>query len=198
MTASYENAACLRAEDNLSREIISAQKFPKMVFSSKWVQFHFFDSDWIFVSKFSETVRAIIKKEGSSCVCMSQLNYIDGQTKGRRSFFLHEETTTFEYGSALFSGSEIAESWVVNMDRFGCISDSGRWVIYCERRNEIAVIAFEDGKAAQDLLPLIEHFKALPIDEAIRVQGSFGFTDAALSPEWKSELIEHYANQRGT
>lgn len=194
MITNCESSECLLAEGNLSREIISTLEFPRKVLASKWTEFHFFDSDRIFESNFSEVVKALIKKEGSNCVCMSMLDYIEGETSGRRSFFLHEESTALEYGSAIYSSSEIAESWSVNMDRFGCISDSGRWVIYCERRNEIAVVAFEDRKSALELLPLIEQFNALPIEQAIRAQSSFGFSDAALSPEWKNQLCEHYAN----
>jgi hypothetical protein len=41
---------------------------------------------------------------------------------------------------------------------------------------------------------VISQLKALPIDQAISIPLSYGFSDRVLSEEWRNELLRQYAD----
>jgi hypothetical protein len=187
-----ENPANQKARANLSLAIDAGREFPKNVFSGNWGGFFFFDSDWIFDAPFVERARALLEIEGGNSACISNLDAVPSTE--RSSFFIDKEITGQAYASFL-SGPNIEEGWIYGVDRFGCTSDVGQWCIYCERRNEIAVIAVRDSRAMEKYEAAIAQFKALPIDQAVAEPLSYGFSERALSAEWRGELLKQYAKQ---
>jgi hypothetical protein len=185
-----ENAACQKALANLSRSLDASRRFPENVFSGKWGGFLFFDSDWIFEGPFVEVAKTLVEIEGGQCACISNLDEAAGAD--RSSFFIDQKIAGQDFQSFL-QGPRIGDGWIYGVDRFGCISDVGQWCIYCERRNEIAVIAVRESRAVEKCGAAIAQFKAMPIDQAIALPLSYGFSERALSAEWRTELLKQYA-----
>ena len=185
------NAGAERALANLSASIDVNHRFPMKVFIGEWSGFYFFDSEWIFDAQFIEIARELLKIEGAQCACLVDLDMPTGLEES--SFFIEGTVTSLEFQSFL-SGSSTAAGvgWVHSVDRFGGTSDGGKWCIYCEKRNEIAVIAIRCNDAQEKYLPALAQFRALPIDQAISRPLSYGFTERALSSDWRDELLKQY------
>ena len=184
-----ENPANQKARANLILAINASREFPKNVFPGNWGEFFFFDSDWLFDAQFVERARELLEIEGGNSACMSNLDAAPGTE--RSSFFIDKEITGQAYATFL-SGPNVEEGWIYGVDRFGCTSDVGQWCIYCERRNEIAVIAVRDSRGTEKYEAVIAQFKALPIGQAVAKPISYSFSDRALSAEWRGELLKQY------
>lgn len=184
------NASCQKALANLSRALDASRRFPENVFLGKWGGFLFFDSDWIFEGPFVERAKALLEIEGGQCASISNFDEAAG-TDGS-SFFIEQKTAGQDFQSFL-QGPRIGEGWIYGVDRFGCTSDVGEWCIYCERRNEIAVIAVRESRAVEKCSAAIAQFKAMPIEQAIALPLSYGFSERALSADWRSEFLKQYA-----
>ncbi|MEI2422686.1 hypothetical protein V6O07_20580, partial [Arthrospira platensis SPKY2] len=75
----------------------------------------------------------------------------------------------------MLKGDDVDTGWIHQFDRFGCASDSGRWCIYCERSNEIAVFAV---RAATDWTlykEVMRQLRAEPIEAALQEPLAYGF-----------------------
>lgn len=190
-----ENAPNQRALANLSSALDVNRRFPTNVFLGNWERFLFFDADWIFSAEFVEIANALLTIDGGRCVCIADL---DAAPDAQQSvFFVAKEITGSAYQSFL-NGANVGEGWLHGVGRFGCTSDAGPWCIYCEKGNEIAAIAIRDNRVAEKCAAAIARFKALPIDQAIAGPLSYGFSERALSPEWRSELLRQYAAPQGS
>jgi hypothetical protein len=193
MSPMSDGTACERALANLSRLIDASLAFPKNVFRGGWGGFFFFDSDWIFEGPFVERAKALLKIEGGQCASLCNLD--EPYAADRSSFFIHKNVGTEEFHSFL-RGPRPGDGWIHRVDRFGCTSDLGQWCIYCERRNEIAVIAIREKTALANYRAVTAEFKAMPIGDAISLPLSYGFSSVALSVESRDELMKQYANSR--
>lgn len=184
-----KNGARQRAWANLNAAIDEHRRFPKNVFGGDWSVFFFFDSDWIFDAQFVQKARELLEIEDGKCVCITDLDAHHGLEGS--SFFIEKETIGSDFQSFLNDPS-IENRWVSSVDRFGCTSDKSKWCIYCEKRNEIAVIAVRDNSAIEKYWAVVTQFKALPIDQAIVMPVSYGFSEQALSSEWRDEFLKQY------
>jgi hypothetical protein len=77
------------------------------------------------------------------------------------------------------------------MDRFSCASDTGQWSFYCEKDNEIAVIAIRENRPKTGFDSIIQQFGAMPIGQAVENPLTYGLS--AGLPEWRATLIKAYA-----
>jgi hypothetical protein len=75
------------------------------------------------------------------------------------------------------------------MDRYACGSDSGHWSIYCERNNEMAVIALRENSARFG--SALERLRAMPIRRAFESSDMYGFY--SLPEAWRQELLRAFA-----
>jgi hypothetical protein len=176
---------------NLNSTINTQCRFPKNIFLGRWSNFFFFDSDWIFDEKFTSKCRELLKKDGGQSAIIVNLDAKPGV--GSSSFLVESETTDSEYQSFLV-GASVGKGWLHSVDRFGCTSDVTEWCIYCEKRNEIAVFAVRSLSLVEKYKGVISQLKALPIDQAISIPLSYGFSDRVLSEEWRNELLRQYAD----
>ena len=178
-----------RALDSLRRAINADRKFPSNVFGGNWSRSLFFDSDWMFGERFVVDVQALLAIEGGHVACVASLDATPGG--GQSTFVIGKETTGPDFLSFL-KGPVAGEGWQHNVGRFGCASDLGQWCIYCEKRSEIAVIAVRGDRAEKMQALAATRFKALPIRQAVSPPLSYGFSERALTPEWRAELVEQY------
>lgn len=174
---------------NLRNSIDAELRFPKNVFARNKSVFLFFDADWVFDAGFVAGVGHLLEIEGGICAPILDLDSIP-DAKGS-SFFIDKEIDGAAYQSFL-NGSNDGGSWMNGVGRFGCTSDVGEWSIYCEKRTEIAAIAVRDDHALGKYARAIAQFKMLPIDQAVAKPLSYGFSDRALSAEWRSEFLRNY------
>ncbi len=182
---------CETALANLRRAINVERRFPSNVFLGGWSDFYFFDSDWMRVADSVEHVKALLDVEGGQCACLWKLDSEDPNEP--RFFFVREETSADEYG-ALLAGKTPGYGWLDAMERLACASDLGDWCIYCEPNNEIAVIGFRQVDAAHRYSSAMARVHAIRFEDAIREPPlSYGFSERALSREWRDEFLRQYA-----
>lgn len=179
---------------NLSGSIDVEQHFPGKVFRGAWNTFLFFDPDRLFEASFAEVARSLIDGVGGSCVCMCNLDEAARISSFERaSIFLNRGTDPQEYKLRLL-GTGPADGWLYAMERYGCVGDTGGWSIYCEKNNEIAVMAVRPSVTLDCLGPVVERLKAQPIGKALDNGTSYGLSARALSSEWRSKLMLNYVS----
>jgi hypothetical protein len=151
----------------------------------------FFDSDWMTDPDFVELVKAFLNVEGAECACLWKLDKED--VNAPESFSVGAQTTADEY-RALLAGATPGYGWVSAMERLACASDGGEWCMYCEPNNEIAVIALRRADAAARYASAIARVHAARFEDAIREPPlSYGFSERALSREWRDAFLREYA-----
>jgi hypothetical protein len=166
-------------------------RFPSQIFKGIWSEFLFFDSDWMFDSQFIEIAKAMLEIERGECACVLEL---DANTDARENcFFIGRETSTSDYSSFLAERHRLHA-----LGRFACLSASEQWCIYCETRNEMAVIGIRGDYFTKQRSIAAQAFKACPIKEAVSLPISYGFSARALSDEWRIELLKQYGEVGST
>jgi hypothetical protein len=180
-----------RARSNMSATIDKHSRFPKRVYVGDWRTFFFFDSDWVFDMKFVDKIRQLLDIESGKCAVIVNL---DEDVDAENSFFSFENETTHLDFQLFLNGTDLGGGWLHSVGRFGCVSDVGEWSIYCEKGSEIAVIAVRGNIRRDKYSQVVAAFKALPIDQAISMPLSYGFSERALSFEWRQELCIQFQN----
>jgi hypothetical protein len=182
---------CEIACENVCAGVAPDRRFPRNIFVGHWSDFFFFDSDWMRESDFVEHAKAFLAIEGGHCACLWKLDSEDPNEP--RFFFVREQTNTDEY-RALLAGNTAGYGWLDAMERLACASDSGAWCMYCEPNNEIAVIGFRDADAARRYSSPMARVHATRFEDATREPPlSYGFSERALSREWRDEFLREYA-----
>lgn len=181
---------CERARESVRAGIDPIRRFPRNIFVGDWVDFFFFDSDWMRESDFVDHVKAFLTIEGGQCACLWKLDSEDPNEP--RFFFVREQTTSDEY-RALLAGKTPGYGWLDAMERLACASDSGAWCMYCEPNNEIAVIAFRQVDDARLYSSAMARVHATRFEDATREPPlSYGFSERALSREWREQYLREY------
>lgn len=188
-------SSCGIARAKLDTSIDTNSRFPGNVFVGEWASFLFFDSDFVFEIEFVRKIKSLIEIERGRCACVCNLDARLDNRDAKESFFLIEETMSDEAYSSVLRGLVAGSGWIYTADRFGCTSDIGQWCIYCERANEIAVVAFQRKVLPSCYSWILEHFKALPFDKVIDPPHSYGFSPRALTQEWHSLMSVEYATR---
>ena len=181
---------CEAALANVHHGVSVDQRFPQNVFVGPWIDFFFFDSDWMTEPDFVEHLKAFLSIERSRCACLWRLDK-EG-TNEPTVFFVREQTTVNEY-RGLLAGNAPGYGWVDAMERLACASDVGEWCMYCEPNNEIGVIGFRHKDGSARYTEALSRFRAERIDLAIKDPLSYGFSQVAASPEWRDQFLREYA-----
>ena len=177
----------------LKSVVDGGRKFPEKVFVGEWDHLFFFDSDWMFDGNFVEQIKAVLVAERSVCACMSNLDALASGTPSEEASFIIDESTTGAEYAAVLKGSQAKPGWIYGVDRFACASELATWCMYCERRNELAVVAVRAGLPETARQRLIGQVKALPINKAVAQSHIYGLSTKALSADWRAALIANYA-----
>ncbi|MGB7219763.1 MAG: hypothetical protein WBD07_13275 [Vicinamibacterales bacterium] len=181
---------CASAAVNVRHGINRDRRFPLNVFVGDWEEFLFFDSDWMFAAEFVQYIKTLLDLENGACACLLNLDSATAGEKAERLFFIDRQTTPGTYQS-LLSGDGPASGWAYDVDRYGCSSDTGAWCMYCERANEIAVIALRSSSSLERYRSGITQFHAVRFREAVEEPLSYGFS--ALPMPWRAEALRQYA-----
>jgi len=186
-----------RAAKNLDAAIAIDRRLPDNVFLGEWSSYLFFDPDLIFDRVFVEIAKAIMLCEYGTCICLRNLEIALTGNLEQASLFLDNQTNGKAYMgrlSAPIEGSNLV-GWVHLMDHYGCASDIGSWSIYCERSNEIAIIAVRKDHDLVRLSPAIELLQALPISQAMERPSSYGLSVRGMSANTRAKLIQEYGSR---
>jgi len=170
-----------RAESNVNGNLQLDCRLPDDVFSRRWSAYMFFSSDQVFKDTFVDVIKGMIDVERSSVACLRMLDSTS------TSFFIDQSTTLQGYKARLI-GSGPVDGWLYGMERFGCASATGSWCIYCEKNNEIAVIAMNNLDRAKFGFAMKE-FHAFKIADK-RIDLYFPFY--RLTPAWRKSLMKNY------
>ena len=181
---------CEIARANVRAGINPDRRFPRNIFVGDWSDFFFFDSDWMRESDFVEHVKAFLDIEGGQCACLWKLDSEDANEP--RFFFVRGQTTSEEYRARL-AGTTPGYGWLDAMERLACASDMGEWCMYCEPNNEIAVVGFRRVDAASRYSSAMARFHAARFETAIQEPLSYGFSERALTDEWRENFLREYA-----
>jgi hypothetical protein len=184
----------LRAFNNSINAIDIEQTMPFNIFRDQWYDYAFFESDMIFAPEFVNIKNAIMSKEGSQLLCLINLYNKNQKIDDNVStLYLDRPIDAEEYMSLLRHKTDVDSlSWLVLMDRYVCASDIGEWCIYCEKENDIAVIAFRRPNISKRFSFAIEQLKATPVKSADKTQKAGNFQFSKLTPFWHHSLISRY------
>ena len=188
-------AACENAVINVRQGVNADSRFPRNVFVGEWTDFFFFDSDWMRDFEFVEYIKAFLDVEGGTCVGLVNLDSKETISSASANVLLIQgRTTSAEYQAWRMRPSSTI-LWAEGFARLGCASDTGDWCMYCEPRNEIAVVAFRQSHTLERYRVPMARFHAARFEEAIQGPLSYGFSDRALSLEWRREFLREYATR---
>ncbi len=181
----------LRALNNSEIFCEFGKTLPEFVFRGSWEGFFFFQSDYVFAPEFDDFVHKLLTVEGGHVACLVNLDKTETQGE---PLFIHEDTDEQAYMAAI-RGEGPAHGWLFAMDRFVCASDVGNWCVYCERANDVAVVALRDIGGSPALDGALDQVRAKPIEALIQGGTSPLFPFDHLVPTWRSGLLENYGRR---
>jgi hypothetical protein len=168
-------------------------RLPDGVFTRPWDVF--FESYYLFDDAFVEAKNKILAEEGSSYIALVNMGNVrvDSDVSSLHSITLDRKTTAHEYLSKL-KGDGSPTNWIFLMDRYACASDAGNWCIYCEKENDIAVLAARHD-FSKSLLPTLQTLlKVKPAKDLFGSKASGSTFFDSLVPAWKAKLLANYGS----
>ena len=180
--------ACPNALANINGSIDLSKRFPANIFVGNWGSYFFFDSDWIFDAEFANCLNQFCGIEDEQCICLTDVD-IKSDIEQEGVLCIDRILTPDSY-RLLLKGAVPASGWIYRVDRLACSSDVGQWCIYCERPNEIGVLAIRANAPAEQYEGALAILKAVPIERAIALPGSYGFSE--LPAHWQTEFVKQY------
>ena len=190
-----EDPLCDSAITNALSSIRKEAHLPNQIFTQAWDEYLFFESYMMFDAIFIETKNIILNEEEYSKIAVINLgNLPNDSDREPRSICLDKETTFPEYISIL-KGDGSPLNWMFLMDRYVCASNKGNWCIYCEKENDIAVLATRHAFPASVLLNLRNLLKANSIKTIDNSKMDHKFFDFnKLVSSWKAALVANYGH----
>ncbi len=178
---------------NALGSINTDKSFPDNVFADTWDSFLFFESDALFDPAFIGLKDFLLAEGEASVIALVNLTDILASADASSSvFFFDHSTIAAKYNAKLVESSP---SWLVLVDRYVRVSDKGKWCIYCEKQEDIAVIAFQESVPVATRFRVAEFLKRSsspsPHESYGNVGDLFGFSK--LLPVWRSQLIFQYS-----
>lgn len=175
---------------NATSSIGWGKRFPHKIFVGQWIDYLFFNSDALFDARFIDVKKLLMEEEHSSAIAVANLGNVNGEAVTEpRAIFLDRNTTAQHYIDELM-GDRTATSWMFLMDRYVCASDKGNWCIYCEKENDLAVLAVGEEIARFTCLQVAKLLGGKSMRSGSMSGEGFDFDK--LVPEWKVALQADY------
>jgi len=183
------------ALDNIKNAMVPDALLPNRVFRGKWAAYVFCESDRIFCPEFSDAIVELMRIENSSVCSLVNLDKsCDPGCDGISSIFIDASTSRDRYWEAMCAGGP-EDGWLYRMDRYVCASDIGSWCLYCEKENDVAILAFQNAEDVKRYSPATRKLWAWPIEDLIEGGSSPLFPFDRLVPAWKNSLLENYGTK---
>lgn len=181
-TAVQNALSCIRSE----------RRFPAQVFCRDWADYLFFDPSILFEAGFIQVKSLLLRQEDSYVIAMINLGNGSAEIQAEvRAVYLERNTTPKDYISELM-GDGSPMNWLFLMDRYVLASEKGHWSIYCEKENDVAVLAVDAYVSAFTCSQLAKTLGAKSIGAASVPSREKLFDFHKLTPEWKSALTAEY------
>lgn len=182
------------AFERVVTSIDAARTFPEQVFLGTWGVFLFFESDRMFAPDFAATARDLLRAEQASVCCL--VNFSNSSTltyENAAKVFLEATSQPDDYDAMLRDGGP-ASGWLFRMDRYGCASDLGGWSIYCEKGNDVGVIALRWARDVEKYADALAHLRAASIGILLAAGSTAPAPFCDLIDTWRRGLSEHYSS----
>ncbi|MGC4029459.1 MAG: hypothetical protein QM696_11335 [Steroidobacteraceae bacterium] len=171
----------------------SKGRFPYQVFVCEWTDYFFFCSDVLFERRFVEIKNLLLEEEGASAIAVVNLGNVVSDQDHPRTIFLDRDTDANAYIAELV-GDGSPDSWMFLKDRYICASDQGHWSIYCEKENDIAVLAVDETISEFARSRLVKLMDATSVRAIHKSSNSSAFNFNRLVPEWRRALALQYCS----
>ena len=186
---------CRKALLNARNAFDPDMKFPNNVFTQHWDYYLFFPSDRMLRHDFVYPISKFITLENASIVCLLNLSRSPSlEFENADALYLDKEMGEDEYYALICgNGPAIPDGWIYDVDDYICTSDVGSWCMYCERANEIAVLALSE-MGLEQFRPALDILQPYTLEEACRPgqEGVFPFNH--MVPEWHDGLFKNYVH----
>lgn len=167
-------------------------RLPENVFNNKWDDYLFFEPDNIFDEKFIDIKNILLNEEGAAKIALINLGNMPGGYGGDPSAVLLDKRTMRSEYISLLMGDGSPNNWIFLMDRYVCASDKGNWCIYCEKENDIAVLAVRTTLHKSTILRLQKFLRATSIKAIYEEKSDSFFNFGKLVSSWKTNLAVSY------
>lgn len=180
------------AVGNATASIRGGRRFPHQIFVGEWTDYLFFYPEALFEARFIDVKDLILREESSSIIAVVNLGNTNNESAVEpQAIFLDRHTTPKHYIAELM-GDRTAASWMFLMDRYVCASEKGNWSIYCEKENDVAVLAVGAVISRFTCSQLARLLNAKSIRSSRLSDSSQSFDFQRLVPQWKSALVAEY------
>ena len=167
--------------------------FPDNVFSGHWKDYLFFQPHMMFDVCFMDAKDLLLREDNASVIALINLgNSAVVNDSDSSVVFLWRDTGAMEYMARL-KGDGSAMNWMFLMDRYICAADAGKWAIYCEKENDVAVFALGESFSESTSSRVGMLLNAKSIKSSGNSEEGQLFDFGKLVPSWKVTLMTEYA-----
>lgn len=182
-----------KAYSNALDVLWPTKRLPLNVFKDSWNGFFFFESDSIFEPTFVSVMHDLLDAEDSHVCCLVNLGNTAEEETSTPPFKYLDRSTSPEHYMSLLRGNGPPDGWLYWVDRYVCMSDKGRWCIYCEKENDVAVIAVRNKIDTKEFAMAVEELQASSIKKAYQAREEGQFRFEKLTQHWLSALVTQYS-----
>lgn len=183
-----------KAYENAISSVRLDARFPQNIFVGTWGTFLFFEESWIFEPQSIEIMHDILDAEGSHSICLVNLGNVEVPDPLPARYV--DRSTDADGYLSLLVGNGRWDAWLYLRDRYIFASDVGDWCIYCERQEDLAVLAIRRGHDVNKLSGAISKLYAKPLEASYRTSRVNEFRFEELLPAWRSALLKNYVTGR--
>jgi hypothetical protein len=181
---------------NVTKACDFSGAFPDHVFTGKWAEFLFFQSDYIFSPDFTNFIHQLLRIEHADVACLLNIDRTESFTFEKAALILIDvEMDGTIFGAKLRAGGPL-DGWLFAIDRYACSSDGGEWCIYCEKENDVAVIGFRNLGGSDKFQAALKGISAKPIESLISGGCSPLIPFNRLTSIWCEGLIKNYGCEK--
>jgi hypothetical protein len=176
---------------NALKAVDRSRSLPQRIFVAGWLDFLFCESDQVFSASFVRTIKVILDAEAATTCCMLKLSpSIDIKIDTADCFFFDRQTEPANYQIKLNARSPY--SWVINPDQYVASSDKGNWALFCDKAEEVAIVAFRSSYWTTRLGPALSEIHAVTADVYVDRPGNGPFPNIPLTSAWSSEILRNF------
>ena len=184
----------MRAEDMchmmIKSSYIQGKAFPENVFSQDWRYFLLFEPDILFTSNIINFMPMILTDDRDEILFIYNTNA--GGLCEESCISITKKTTEREYFDMFLTRRLEGIEWLYRPDAYIFTSNSARWCIYCERSNDIGVIAFRDRGVAAELSKPFAAVGAITAKDLNGAPSGDTSTLSNLTEEWREAISKNY------
>ncbi|GBR21833.1 hypothetical protein LV564_16690 [Komagataeibacter nataicola] len=131
--------------NRMEKSLVAGKHMPDMVFADEWDAYYFYPSDYLTEDETAEIIWSLMDLNGESLFCIVDMITLPEDETDSVSYININETKDKykDYRSVWNQKRKDGLAWLHNVDAYALSSTSGKWFIYSERDNEIAIIALK-------------------------------------------------------